>query len=146
MANPRPGNRLTPEQKERICELRLDAVPVREVAATVGVAPNTVTKVFRDFLRERAEADPRGLEERRQRYIAELERQADHAARAVAAQLRESKGTPAALLMGERRQAIAQAAKLAGLDQPTKVEVSGSLMLDLSLLSDEELRKLAGEE
>lgn len=57
MANP-TRKRLTQDEKDKIAELRLLGIPVRDVARTVGCAVNTVTKVYRDFLKARAESNP----------------------------------------------------------------------------------------
>ncbi len=131
--NPNPGKRLSVEDKEEIIRLRLLNVPVREVARLVGCAPNTVTKVFREYLRERALEDPAGIEELRTRYVAESE-----AAAALATQqaLRATQGdAPAygsvAMLITAATTARGQAAKLRGLEQPAKVELSGEVVTEI---------------
>ncbi len=134
------NRRLTPDQKETIVELRLRSIPVRTVAEQAGVAVNTVTKVYREYLRARAEEDPAGLELRRRERIAQLDTQADDAARAIVTALRRGQYTAASNLMSERRQAIAQAARLEGTDQPTKIELSGRLEVeDVSSMTNEQL-------
>lgn len=115
--------RLTEEERERIIELRLLGVPVRTVATQVGVANNTVLDVFRKHLAEVRERFMEQAEDARADVVRRLEGIADRARAAYASA--EDRDKPR--FLAEERQALAQLAKIAGLEAATKVEHSGDV-------------------
>lgn len=75
------GRRLTPEEKEGIIELRLQRVPVRKVAETIGCTPTTVGKVYKQYITERSKERHAELEDALEGTLLRLERNADDARR-----------------------------------------------------------------
>jgi transposase-like protein len=118
------GRRLTPDEKERIVEMRLRGTPVREVAAAIPTTTRTVVSTFKEWCVERAAEFADEVEGTRAATIARLERIADDARRAY--EVAERDGDKARFL-AEERQALSTLAKLAGFEAPAKVEHSGDL-------------------
>lgn len=118
------GRRLTPDEKERIVELRLRGVPVRQVAADIPTTTRTVVDVFKAWCAQRAEEFADELEPTRAAMIARLERIADDARKAYDA---AEKDGDKARYLAEERQALTALAKLAGLEAPSKIEHSGDV-------------------
>lgn len=136
------GRRLTPDEKERIVEMRLRGTPVREVANAIPTTTRTVVSTFKEWRIERAAEFAAEVEPIRASTIARLERIADDARRAYDT---AEKDADRARYLAEERQALAVLAKLSGFEAPTKVEHSGTIGVDVAAMTDEELRALLGE-
>jgi transposase-like protein len=118
------GRRLTPDEKERIVEMRLRGTPVREVAKAIPTTTRTVVSTFKEWCVERAAEFADELEPTRAATIARLERIADDARRAY--DTAEKDGDRARFL-AEERQALATLAKLSGFEAPARVEHTGDV-------------------
>lgn len=121
-----PDHRLTPEERERIVELRLQRVPVRTVAEEVGTSTKTVVAVWQKYLQERAQRDPAELERRRAEVVLRLEQTATDARRAYVRAMRDSDMTAARGFLAEERNALMALSRIDGLDVQ-RVEHSGEV-------------------
>ena len=135
------GKRLTIEQKDLLCELRLNGVPVRQVAKQVGCAPNTVTDVYHRWLAERrAEDDSLAIVQseliQSHRRAARISRKEQQAA--------EQSGDLRSLasFLDQERASLNALAKLTGADAPAKFDSKSTVDVNLADLSEEELRRL----
>ncbi len=75
---------MTPEEKERIIEMRLAGVPVRQVAAEIPTTTKTVVNVFKAYCLERAREFREQAESNAAHIIERLWRIANDAAKAGA--------------------------------------------------------------
>jgi len=134
--------RLTPAEHDRIIELRLQHMSYNRIAAEVGVSTRTAWKVYNKWLDETSEERKQYLERVQEAGIQNLLRIArDVYEVAEEARLGE-RWNSYAMLKAEERQAIQAVMKLAGADQPTRIEHSGSVHIDLTTMTEEELEKL----
>ena len=138
--------RLDSEQVERIIELRLDCVPVRQVAEIVGCNKATVVSHWHKWLDETTEERRADLERKRSEVIERMASVAV-AARRGAVRARVSRDmTPderakiEARYLAEERQALTNLSRIAGFDAPTKVVTSFT-----PEMSDEEASKILAE-
>lgn len=128
------GRRLTPDEKERIVEMRLRGTPVREVAKAIPTTPRTVVDTFKVWCAERAVAFAEELEPTRAATIARLGRIADDARRAYDS---AEKDGDRARFLAEERQALASLAKLAGFEAPARVEHTGDVVFSVLRIVEE---------
>ena len=130
------GKRLTIEQKDLLCELRLNGVPVRQVAKQVGCAPNTVTDVYHRWLAERRAEDDSLAIIQSHRRAARISRKEQQAA--------EQSGDLRSLasFLDQERASLNALAKLTGADAPAKFDIKSTVDVNLADLSEEELRRL----
>ena len=147
MPDPKKARRLTDDEREQIVRLRLNAIPVRKVAADVGTSKTTVTQVFHAWLDETTVERRESLERERSRVITRLERIADDARIGANAGIRDKsldtvdRVNVLTKYMQQERQAWAQLATVAGYNAPQRVEMSGGLTLP----SDEEAARILAE-
>lgn len=144
MARRSSGTRLSEEQKDRIVELKLSQIPVRAIAAEIPCAVNTVTDHWRKWLDETAEDRREHLERHREQVVARLEHNAAEARRGAIRSRAATGVDPDERLRAEarflavERQALRQLSQVAGLDAPTRVQMSFETMTE-----DEAARILA---
>jgi hypothetical protein len=124
---------ITPEQLDRLIALRLAGVSVRKTAVEVGVWPSTVQARWTEYLASIAEERAEMVELERTEAVARFERAAADAWQAWEKSVAAGKAD--VRFLAEYRQALAQAAKLSGLEVQ-KVEHSGSAQF-IELLDSE---------
>lgn len=117
--------RLTPEERERIIELKLDRVPVREIAQVIDCTVTTVQKVWHQWLDSTAKERASRLERVRQELIQRHQRIAADARRGANRARTEGKAGDETRFLSEERAALREIARLTGSDAPTKIEQSG---------------------
>ena len=100
-----PGRRrLTPDERELIIELRLNRVPVREVARRLDCANATVVKVWKKYLAERSTVRNAEFEVLLEETMARMEKNASDARwGSLEAVGGESKGEAIRFLEAERK-------------------------------------------
>lgn len=117
---------LTPDERERIVELRLQRVPVRAVAKDVGTTTTTVTRVWQKYLEERTTARKQDMDRQLSEVLARHEQIAIDARKLYLRSLKEGNLSQANAFLGQERGALTELARLGGLD-PTRIEMSGAL-------------------
>ena len=123
---------LTPEQRQTIIDHRLNGVPVRAVVQLTGHASKTVVNVFRDYLTETANERREELEQIRAGLVERHERAA-FIARTQGDKARDDGDTAAhARYLREERDSLREVARLTGADLPVKVEVSGTVDVNVA--------------
>lgn len=124
--------RLTPDERDAIIELKLNRVPVREIASKVGCQTRTVQLTWKAWLAETSAERNEQLESIREELIQRQDRIAAEARRgALRAKVADDAAAEARYL-AEERAALREVARLTGADAPTKVEHSGGVDLDTS--------------
>lgn len=120
-----PRKRLTPDEHDRIIELKLDRVPVRSIAEQVGCTLQTVQRTWHKWLADTAEERSAALEATREELIQRQQRIASDARKG--AMLARGSNQPAneVRFLAEERAALREIARLTGSDAPTKVEQTG---------------------
>lgn len=121
------GHVLTPDERQTVIEHRMNGVPVRAVSAITGHSTTTIVNVFRDYLTETAAERTEALAQLRDSLVARHE-DAAFTARREAARARED-GDRAGFTrcLREERDSLREIARLTGADLPVKVQVSGSV-------------------
>lgn len=140
---------MTKALEPEIVRLRLEErLSIRRVAERVGVDKDTVQRWWSDWCARQSPDDPAELAALRDEHIEVLEQIASDARADRSRALGDPDGPD--LLAADRAlntqlRAEQQIAKLRGLDQPTKLELSGKVDVGVSVetLSDEELDRLA---
>jgi acyl-CoA reductase-like NAD-dependent aldehyde dehydrogenase len=117
--------RLTPDEKDRIVELKLDRVPVREIAQLVDCTVTTVQRTWHAWLDSTARERASKLERVRQELIQRQQRIAADARRGSARARQEGKAGDEQRFLAEERAALREIARLTGSDAPTKIEQTG---------------------
>ena len=143
MATPQ-RKRLTPDERDAIVEQRLNRVPVRQIAASLGTTTKTVVEVFKKWLVESAEERNAELESVRELLI---QRQDKIAADARLGALRSravDDSSSETRFLAEERAALREIARLSGADAPTKVEHTGEVQVDLTKAKADLLARLEG--
>jgi acyl-CoA reductase-like NAD-dependent aldehyde dehydrogenase len=118
--------RLTPEERDRIIELKLDRVPVREIAELVDCTVTTVQRTWHAWLDSTAKERAGKLERVRQELIQRQQRIASDARRGAARARGEGKAADEQRFLAEERAALREIARMTGSDAPTKIEQTGS--------------------
>lgn len=119
--------RLTPDERDRIVELKLNRVPVRAIAEQVGCATKTVQDTWQRWLEETADERAGRLESTREELIQRNERIATDARLGVMRSRRDSDTSAEVRFLAEERAALREIARLTGSDAPARVEHSGDL-------------------
>lgn len=119
------GKRLSPDERDRIIELRLNRVPVRQVAAELGCHTRTVTRAWHSWLAETAEERAAVLELQREELIQRHERVATDARIGLQRARRDGDLAAEARFLAEDRQALREIARIQGLDAPQRLELAG---------------------
>lgn len=117
--------RITPDERDRIIEMKLDRVPVRSIAATVDTSPRTVQETWKKWLRDTAAERAAALEESRAEAVARLDRIATDARLGAIRARKDGDDAAVARYLDTEQRALVAAAKLEGLDLPTRVEHTG---------------------
>lgn len=117
--------RLTPEERDRIIELKLDRVPVREIAEVIDCTVTTVQRAWHQWLDSTAKERASHLERIRQELIQRQQRIASDARRGAARARAAGSAGDETRFLAEERAALREIARLAGSDAPTKIEQSG---------------------
>jgi transposase-like protein len=120
------SKRLTPDEKERIIELKLNRVSVRTIAEDVGTTTRTVQETWKRWLRDTSTERAAALEEARTEAVARLDRIATDARHGAIRARRDGDDGAVARYLDSEQRAIVAAAKLEGLDLPTRVEHTGA--------------------
>lgn len=143
MAGRGPGKRLSPDDIDRIVELRLNRITYKAIAAEVGCDKDTVAVHWNKWLDATSEERRAQLERKRTEVIERLDSTATLARRAA---IRARSELPAdeaakaeARFLAEERQALVGLARVAGYDAP--IAVSGKVELTDDA-AREALRKL----
>lgn len=132
----RRASRIEPDKLDRIIELRLRGVPVRQVAEQVDVAPSTVQRAWNRWLEDAAEEHAERLEQIRSEQVARYRRIAREAwerydAAVRAYQLAEDAKASAmhhrvaVSALTEARNADREVDRILGLAAPNRTEVTG---------------------
>ena len=116
------NKRLTPEEKERIIEMRLNRVPVRSVAEQLNVNPSTVQRTWGRYIKNAMTERIGALEETRETLIQRQDRIATDARIGVIRSRRDGDSAAEARFLSEERASLREIARLTGSDAPTKVE------------------------
>jgi hypothetical protein len=139
MAKGGPEKRLTPDEIDRIVELRLNRITYKAIASEVGCNIDTAVRHWNNWLDETSVERREQMERKRTEVIARLDSTAANARRGA---LRARSELPAdeaakaeARFLAEERQALIGLARVAGYDAP--IQVSGRVEL-----SDEEAREV----
>lgn len=107
-----PTKRLTPEERERIVDLRLQRVTIRAIANDVGCTTQTVQKVWNRYLKERAEERRADVEMQFEEALARLEKNATDARRGYLKAVRDDDDKAAAGYLAQERAALVEMAKM----------------------------------
>jgi transposase-like protein len=138
-----PRKRLTPDEKDRIIELRLNRVPVRTVAEQISCQTKTVTETWKRWLRETAAERAAELEATREELIQRQDRIAADARIGVLRARRDNDTISEARFLSEERAALREVARLTGADAPARIEHSGTVTVDTTPVKEELLARLA---
>jgi transposase-like protein len=138
MAN---NKRLTPDERERIVELRLNRVPVRTVATEVGCQTKTVQAVWKRWLDETSAERSASLERTREELVQRHERIATDARLGYLRARRDNDRAAEVRYLAEERNALREIARLTGADAPVQV---AHTHVTLDAL-DAEISRLAAE-
>lgn len=106
---------LTPDERERIIDLRLRGTSVRTVAAEVGCTTRTVVEVMKKYLAERALAYSAKTDATLARLVTRHLAAADAAAAAAEQAEMDGDHQTAAKYLAEERARLQEVAKLSGL-------------------------------
>lgn len=119
---PPQRKRLTPEEHDQIVRLKLERVPVRQIAANIGCNPLTVTKTWNRYLASRSAERRADLEMAFEDTIARLEKNATDARRGYTRAVRDEAHSDATRYLNAERQALVELAKLGVVrdDAPTQ--------------------------
>ena len=143
MPDPKKQKVLSEDEREMIVRLRLNAVPVRQVAQQVGCNKDTVTKHFNAWLDETSAERRDAMERERSRVLTRLHLIANEARRqAVRVQATQPDDTMSradlwtgeARFMHTERQAMRDLSTIAGYAAPQTFHLTGGV----DLMSKEE--------
>lgn len=134
------GNVLTPDERQTIIEHRLNGIPVRAVVQMTGHASQTIVNVFRDYLAETVDERRAEIEQVRAGLVDRHERAAFTARLEGEAAKQRGDVTAHARYLREERDSLREIARLTGADLPVKVQVSGSV--DVNVTVEDARRRL----
>jgi acyl-CoA reductase-like NAD-dependent aldehyde dehydrogenase len=120
-----PRKRLTPDEHDRIIELKLDRVPVRAIAEQVSCTVQTVQRTWHKWLADTAAERSAALEGTREELIQRQQRIAADARRGAMSARKAGRGTEEVRFLAEERAALREIARLTGSDAATKIEQTG---------------------
>lgn len=132
------GRRLTPEEREQIITLRLQGIPVRQVAVEVDTSTKTVVKVTKEFLAERAAAFSAKTDATLNKLVTRHLAAADAAAVAAERAVELDDHQNAARYFAEERARLQEVAKLSGLYIERVEQSGGFTVLRIVEESDDE--------
>lgn len=132
MARRTTASRLTQEERELIVELRLNAVPVREVARRINTTPKTVMRWWNKYLEESAQARTEKLNVIREGVAQDLERLIAENRRLTAQAIEDGDLNAARGHLAEQRKNLAQFARIYGLEGAS-LTVSGGVDSSLKI-------------
>jgi transposase-like protein len=118
--------RLTPDERDRIVELKLNRVPVRAIAEQVGTTTTTVQKTWNVYIKETASERAEKMAETREELILRQERIATDARHGAMRARRDENPSAETRYLAEERAALREIARLTGSDAPTKIEQTGA--------------------
>lgn len=118
-----PARRLTPDEKERIIEMRLAGVSVRTVAAAVDTSTRTVVDTFKKYCKARAEEFREQADPVRAHIIERLFRIANDAAKAGSTARDSGEMMLHSKYLAEERAALVALGKW--FEGPVRIEHSG---------------------
>jgi hypothetical protein len=121
------GKRLTPEERERIIEMKLNRVPVRAIAAQIGATTRTVQETWRKWIEATAAERAGRLESTREELIQRHDRIATDARVGVLRARRDADSAAEARFLAEERAALREIARLTGSDAPQRLDHSGDV-------------------
>lgn len=120
-----PRKRLTPDEHDRIVELKLDRVPVRAIAQDVGCTVQTVQRTWHKWLADTAEERSAALEATREELIQRQQRIASDARKGAMLARGANQQATEVRFLAEERAALREIARLTGSDAPTKIDQTG---------------------
>jgi len=118
------GKRMTPDEIDRIVEMKLDHATEKQIMAEVGIQGRTVRKHWRAWLASQAEERAESIAVEREQISARYERIALHAARQYLAAVADDRHADARGYLAEQRQALKELARVQGLEAPVRQEVT----------------------
>lgn len=130
---------LTTDQRQEIVDLRIAGLSIRTVAERTEHAPQTVQRVWRAYLAERSQDRHDEIEAHHQEVIERYTAQAQEAREEALMCRKEGDRAGHRAYLREEREALREVVRLTGLDQPLRVEVSGSL--DVNVAEEREALK-----
>lgn len=123
---------LTTEERQKVVDLRIAGMTIRAIAEQTSHAPQTVQRVWRHYLAERAQDRRDEVEAHHQemieRYVAQAQEAREEAL--LCRQERDRAGHRAYLR--EEREALREVARLTGLDAPVQVHLSGHVDVNVA--------------
>jgi hypothetical protein len=123
---------LTTDQRQKIVDLRLAGITIRTVAEETDHAPQTVQRVWREYLAGRAQDRRDEIEAHHQELIERFVTQAQEAREEALLCRREGDRVGHRAYLREEREALREVVKLTGLDAPLRVDVSGQVNVTVS--------------
>lgn len=130
--------RLTQETREKIIELKLDAVPVREIAKQLETTPTTVQATWNKWLEATAAERSERLELVRTELEHRYSRIAYEARRGAVASRDDGDRASEARYMAAEIAALKEVDRLYGASAPAKVDVRVGVV-DMTAMSEDEL-------
>lgn len=130
---------LTTDERQEIVDLRIAGLSIRTVAERTDHAPQTVQRVWRSYLAERSQDRRDEIEAHHQEVIERYTAQAQEAREEALMCRKEGDRAGHRAYLREEREALREVVRLTGLDQPLRVEVSGSL--DVNVTEEREALK-----
>lgn len=122
-----PPRKLTPDEEDRIVELKLNRVSVRAIAAEMSCSLNTVQDRWNKYLAGMADTRADQLDAIRSEAIARLDQVAFDARMGVVRARQAGDHPSVARYLDVEARAILAAAKLSGADMPVRMEHSGAI-------------------
>jgi hypothetical protein len=124
---------LTTDQQQEVIDLRIAGLSIRAVAERTSHAPQTVQRVWRDYLRERSEDRSAEIEAHHQELIERFMAQAQEAREEALVARRDRETREHRAYLREERDALREVIRLTGLDAPMKVNLTGDLTVGVSV-------------
>ena len=106
-----PRKKLTPDEEDRIVELKLQRVPVRSIAEQVGCAPLTVQRCWNRYLAQRVKERTSDTQAQVEQILAQLEQNATDSRRMFQRAVKDADSTAATRYLEAERRALAELAK-----------------------------------
>lgn len=136
--------RLSPDEQDKIVELKLQRVPVRQIATQVGCATLTVQRTWKTYLAERVRERNEDTAETMEVILAQLDQNATDARRGFQRALRDRDMPLATRYLEVERRALSELAKL-GVVRDTEPEQAGKVTEAQAAAVAEVIRKASLE-
>lgn len=136
---------LTDDQRQEIVDLRIAGLSIRTVAERTDHAPQTVQRVWRSYLADRAVDRRDEIEAHHQEMIERYTAQAQEAREEALMCRSEGDRAGHRAYLREEREALREVVRLTGLDQPMRLELSGSVDVNVALDDQRALAEYAAE-